>query len=177
MLIKNNPRTDAAAGQAGDSDATSEPIKLRCLMVLTALLAILLSAAAAHPALDDEALDRLLHREPRFAVCIWSPHMPLSVDAVAQVLSAGRALGVPIVAVLDPRADRAYAAAAATAAKLPDDVLRLAQATRLMRADAFQHVPTLVVFAGGSQAGAPIVGYLDAAEYQRRLRERFAEVR
>jgi hypothetical protein len=46
-----------------------------------------------------------------------------------------------------------------------------------MRADAFQHAPAVVVFASGRQAGAPIVGYLDAAEYERRLRLRFAEAR
>ena len=123
------------------------------------------------------ALERLLRESPRFVVCIWSPHMPLSIDAVHQIGEAGRLLGVRVIVVLDPRADREYAAAAAAEARLPPEALRAAQAVTLMRADAFQHSPAIVAFADGRQVGPPIFGFRSAFEYERAIRQRLERMR
>lgn len=142
---------------------------------VTALLALLLSVDVATTAFDDAELERLLRAEARVAVCIWSPHMPLSVEAVTHIQAAGRSIGVHVVAVLDPRADTGYAVLTASDAKLPRSVLRRALATMLQSANAFQHAPTVVTFANGRQTGTPIVGFMDAAGYEYRLRQRFVQ--
>ena len=147
------------------------------MALLATFVALFVSLAADPAVFDDAALERLWRVHPRFVVCIWSPHMPLSIDAVDQVTQAGRALDVGVVVVLDPRADREYAAAAAAEARLPPEALRAARAVTLMRADAFQHSPAIVAFADGRQVGPPIFGFRSAFEYERAIRQRFERMR
>jgi hypothetical protein len=141
-------------------------------MVITALLTLTLGVTGAAP-FDDRALRELLQSEPRFVLCVWSPHMPLSVEAVHELTHAGRALGIRVVPVLDPRADAGYARAAATEARLADSALRPAQASDLLRAGVFDHAPTIIPFANGRQAAPPRPGYLDAVGYEHVLRQAF----
>ena len=141
--------------------------------LVSTLLALLVSLEIGPTRFDDAALERLLRERQRVVVCIWSPHMPLSIDAVHQVTLAARALDVGVVVVLDPRADRAYAATAAVAARLPLEALQAAHALKLLQADAFQHSPAIVAFADGQQAGPPIFGFRTASDYEQAIRQRF----
>src|SRR5688572_9114480 len=89
-------------------------------MHITTILALTMLFGAAPVPLDDAALEHLLRTERRFVLCVWSPHMPLSVDAVHALIRAGRKLDVPVVPLLDPRADLTFARTTAAAAGLPD---------------------------------------------------------
>lgn len=142
-------------------------------MLMTTLLALALGITAVEP-FDDVALEQLLRAERQFVLCVWSPHMPLSVEAVREVTRAGKLLGVPVIPILDPRADREYARAALTAAGLPETAMRAAEARELMRPGVFEHAPTIVVFADGRQVGSARPGYLDAAGYEHVLRQALA---
>jgi hypothetical protein len=142
-------------------------------MLITVLLTLNVSVAAVD-AFDDAALEQLLRAERQFVLCVWSPHMPLSVEAVRDVTRAGKALGIPVIPILDPRADRDYARTALTAAGLPETAMRVAQARELMRPGVFEHAPTIVMFADGQQTGSARPGYLDAAGYEYVLRQTFA---
>jgi hypothetical protein len=143
-------------------------------MHITTILALTVLFGADPVPLDDAALEHLLRTERRFVLCVWSPHMPLSVDAVHGLIRVGRTLDVPVVPLLDPRSDLAFARTTAAAAGLPDGAMRLATSTRLMSAGAFNHAPTIVAFADGRQASAPRPGYLDEAGYEYFLRQLFA---
>jgi len=145
------------------------------LLAATATAAGVIAGSAHSQVFDDEALDDLLRTEPRFAVCVWSPHMPLSVDAVHESVRAAAALRVRVISVLDPRADARYAASIASSAGLPPESLRVAHAVRLLEADAFQHAPTVVAFANGHQAGTAIRGYMNAEAYVDVLTRRFEQ--
>lgn len=139
-------------------------------MLITTLLALSVRVAAVE-SFDDAAFEQLLRAERQFVLCVWSPHMPLSVEAVREVTRAGKVLGIPVIPILDPRADRAYARAALAAAGLPETAMRVAEARELMRPGVFEHAPTIIVFADGQQQGAARPGYLDAAGYEYVLRQ------
>jgi hypothetical protein len=143
-------------------------------MHIATLLTLMLSLPGGAAPFDDAAMEHLLRTERRFVLCLWSPHMPLSVEAVHEVMRAAKALGVPVIPLLDPRADRAYARSVATAAQLPEAAMRIAEPTASMPPEVFHHAPTIVVFANGRQAGPVRPGYLDAAGYEHLLRNLFA---
>jgi hypothetical protein len=148
-----------------------------CFFALTGIGAAP-SAASRHEyvdVFDDAALDQLSATNERFVICLWSPHMPLSVDAVTEVTRAGQATGVPVFPVLDPGSDRAYARSTASQASLNPMALRPAYAATLARLGLFQHAPTIVGFVRGRAAAAPRPGYMDAAGYEHVLRAWFAE--
>jgi hypothetical protein len=125
-----------------------------------------------HANFDDVALEALLRKDGVAVICIWSPHMPLSVEAVHEVAEIGKALNVAVVPVMDPRSDRRYARTVAAEAQLPKSALRPATSLRLLRADAFQHTPTIVVFADGQQQGSAITGFRARDEYERLIQLR-----
>jgi hypothetical protein len=141
--------------------------------LLAARLACAVPQSLDDPDFNDADLDRLLRTERRFVLYVWSPHMPLSVDGVHEAIRAGRALGVPVLPLLDPRADRTYAKSTAAAANLPSHALRVARSAELLRRDMFHHAPTVIAFADGRQAGPVRPGYFDAAGYEHLLRRLF----
>jgi hypothetical protein len=142
-------------------------------MLSAALVACAVPVALDDPAFTDADLDRLLRTEQRFVLYVWSPHMPLSVEGVHEAIRAGHALGIPVVPLLDPRADRTYARSAAAAASLPSHALRVARSAELIRREVFHHAPTVIAFAHGRQAGPVRPGYFDGAGYEHLLRRLF----
>ena len=144
-------------------------------IVLASMLATPFAASRDSGPFDDAALNQLRITNQQFVLCIWSPHMPLSIDAVKELTRAGRTVGVAVFPILDARSDPAYARSAATGAGLPDGSLRAAESAELARIGVFQHAPTIVGFANGRQAAPPRPGYLDAAGYEFILRRWFNE--
>ena len=121
----------------------------------------------AAPALTDAGLAALLTATGSGVILIWSPHMPLSVDAHAHVAAAANALGVPLTTLLDPGADVDYARVAAARAGLPTTALRTFDSTVLAAHHATLHAPSVLVYADAQPVGVAVPGYRDAAGYAR----------
>lgn len=122
-------------------------------------------APADPPRFDDDALVERLSRTPRGVIYVWSPHMPLSVDAIPALTAAAAAQGLAVDLVLDPAADRAFAARVAAAHALPAPSLRVADAIELSFRDVLVHAPTAIVYAFGAFAGDAYPGGHTADEY------------
>ena len=121
--------------------------------------------SAPPPAFSDADLAAVLASGARGVLYLWSPHMPLSVDGHAAVAAAARARGLTVEALLDPAADRAFAAAQAAARGLPASAVRVADAVELQFRELTLHAPSAAVFAGGRLVGPVLRGYRTADEY------------
>ncbi len=117
------------------------------------------------PRFDDDDLQRLVAGHGRGVIYLWSPHMPLSVDGFRAVRAAAEARGLAVHAVLDPAADRAFAAASLAAAGLPATALRVADSVELTFRDVVLHAPSIQAYGGGHLRGSAFPGYHSAEEY------------
>jgi hypothetical protein len=121
--------------------------------------------AAPPPSFTDGDLARRLDPPSRGVLYLWSPHMPLSVDGYAEVARAASARGLAVEPLLDPQANRDFAAATAAARGLPASALRVVDAVELQFRELSLHAPSAAVFAGGRLVGEPLRGYRTADEY------------
>lgn len=112
----------------------------------------------------DSDLAALL-RDGRGVVYVWSPHMPLSVDAIGPLSSAAAAEGLAVTLLLDPAADIAFATRIATERALPAAALRSVDSVELQFRDVLVHAPTVQVYAGSRLVGSPYPGGHTADEY------------
>jgi len=117
------------------------------------------------PRFDDDDLRRLVQGNGRGVIYLWSPHMPLSVDGFRSLRAAADARGLAVHAVLDPAADRAFAAASLTAAGLSATALRVADSVELTFRDLVLHAPSVQVYGGGQLRGSAFPGYHSPEEY------------
>lgn len=117
------------------------------------------------PRFTDADLSARLASGARGVVYVWSPHMPLSVDAFAALLQAAQARKLEVDVVLDPAADRALAARVAAERGLPASATRAADSVELQFRDALLHAPTVQAYAGGVLVGSPYPGGHTDAEY------------
>jgi len=124
-------------------------------------------------ALRDDELKTLLSSDGG-VVYLWSPHMPLSVDGHDVVAGLATELGIAFVALLDPRADPAFALSAAREAGLPSAATRSFDSVELTMRQLSLHAPSILVFARGRFAGMALPGYRDADRYRTLIRERMA---
>lgn len=122
-------------------------------------------AQATSPRFTDADLDARVRSGRAGVIYLWSPHMPLSVDAFAALVEAASARGLAVDVVLDPAADRAFASRVATARGLPADAGRVADSIELQFRDVLLHAPTVQAYAGGRLVGPPFPGGHTAAEY------------
>lgn len=115
----------------------------------------------------DAALARLLDAETLPGVSgilyIWSPHMPYSVQGLAEVLALGKRLELTVVPLLDPDADAGLAARVVQARHLPREVLRPMRSNRLLERGVTLHYPTLVLFREGRLLESMLPGYVSPA--------------
>lgn len=132
--------------------------------------------SAPPPAFNDGDLAALLASGAHGVLYLWSPHMPLSVDGFAALVTAARTRGLRLEPLLDPAADRAFATTQAAARGLPTAALRVADAVELQFRELALHAPSAAVFADGRLVGPVLRGYRTADEYSefisRVLRER-----
>lgn len=99
-------------------------------------------------------------------VYLWSPHMPLSVDGVAEVLQAGHDAGVPVEVLLIDHADLEFARREAHRVEMPPSSLRVAHSVELLMRDAQLHAPSLLIFSAG-RVSPVLPGYRNAEGYAR----------
>ncbi len=122
--------------------------------------------AAIAPAFADRDLEALLRRQPRGVLYVWSPHMPLSVDGWRPLQQAASARGLAVEPLLDPQADRAFAAASLTGGGMPATALRVVDSVELQFRELALHAPSIAVFDRGRLTGAGLRGYRTADEYR-----------
>lgn len=120
---------------------------------------------APAPRFSDDDLVSLLRRSSRGVLYLWSPHMPLSVDAYDALVSAARSRGLEVMALLDPAADRVFARASIEGRALPEAALRVADSIELTFRDALVHAPAIQAYANGQLQGSPFPGAHTADEY------------
>lgn len=122
----------------------------------------------------DADLTSLLATHRRGVVYVWSPHMPLSLDAVAVVRRAAEARDAHVTLVLAPGADPRFAREAAASRGWPPDALRVADAVELVFRDVLIHAPAVMAYAGGTVRGSPWPGAHTSEEYAAYLDRVFA---
>jgi hypothetical protein len=110
-------------------------------------------------AYGDSDLIARLARGDRGVFLLWSPHMPLSVDQHAVLAEVARDLGLAVVPLLDPGADRDYAARTARERGLPAEATRPLGGVELLFRGMATHTPSLQVFADGVLVGPVLFGY------------------
>lgn len=120
---------------------------------------------AVEPRFTDTDLSSRLASGARGVVYVWSPHMPLSVDAFTALLEAAKARKLAVDVVLDPAADRAFATRVATARGLPSNATRAADSVELQFRDVLLHAPTVQAYTYGVLVGSPFPGGHTEAEY------------
>ncbi len=133
--------------------------------------------AAAAPRFSDDDLARAMTASTRGVVYMWSPHMPLSVDAYRAIVTAASARGVAVHAVLDPGADRAFAAAERARGGLPPEAVRVADSVELLFRDVLVHAPAVQAWARGRLVGSAFPGAHSADEYGAWLDRMIADAR
>ncbi len=121
--------------------------------------------ALAAPRFSDADLAAALAAAPRGVIYSWSPHLPLSVDGYRAVATAAAARGLAVEMVLDPGADRAFAAASQASGGLPPSALRVADSVELLFRNVHVHAPAVQAWAGGRLVGSAFPGFHSAAEY------------
>lgn len=124
------------------------------------------ASAESGGAFGDADLAALVSDGAAGVIYVWSPHMPLSVDAYRHITRAAKDLNVPLTALLDPAVDPGYARATAETATIPETALRPFRSVELMFRNATVHAPSLLMYAHGRMLGLAVPGYRDAAGYR-----------
>ena len=109
----------------------------------------------------DAALAERLRLGDTGVILLWSPHMPLSVDAYEVLQNLTEEMGIGLVAMLDPASDTAYARTVALERRMPSGALRPLGGIELVFRGITTHAPSIQVFAEGRFAGPVVPGYRD----------------
>jgi hypothetical protein len=117
----------------------------------------------------DAALRTRLAAGDAGVILVWSPHMPLSVDALQLLPQVTADLALAFVPVLDPLASGAYAREVVTSRRLPSAALQTLASIELAFRGMTTHAPSMQLFAGGALVGPVVFGYRDAAGYRQIL--------
>ena len=139
---------------------------IRRLAVLSVLLTLSMSPRANDgTVLTDVEVDAILDAGSAGVFYAWSPHMPLSVDGLREIIAAGEQLDVLVVPVLSPHANVAYARDRLQDRGLPGTYLRMNDSVELVNRDLFLHAPAIIVFSGGEFVSPVLPGLRRADDY------------
>ena len=114
----------------------------------------------------DDALAERLSRGDTGVILLWSPHMPLSVDAYAVLDALTREMGIALVAILHPAADSAYARSVALERAMPASSLLPLSGIELAFRGITTHAPSIQAFAGGRLQGPVVPSHRDPAGFR-----------
>lgn len=164
---------DVTLRRVTDSDLTEVMWSDQCVPSTTTTTRQ--TSAAAR--FTDADLRRAIAAQPRGLLYVWSPHMPLSVEGVAQARFMAERRGLSLIVLLDPAANEALARSVAAQHAWPPDTVLVADSTELRFRDVLVHAPTLQAFAGGRLVGSAFPGHHSSEEYAAYLDRIFATVR
>jgi hypothetical protein len=119
-----------------------------------------------HHVLTDDDVEQILAGGEAGVFYAWSPHMPLSVDGLGEILAAGERLGISVTPVLSSHANVEYARDRAGRADLPDGIFRRCLSVELEKRDFNVHAPAVLVFNDGRFISPVIPGFRYAADYE-----------
>jgi len=134
----------------------------------------MLAKAADVVPLTDPEVKAVLDRGSPGVFYAWSPHMPLSVDGLAEIIAAGESLDLVVIPVLSGHANVDYARDRIEGRELPETVLRQSESGELIKRDLFLHAPAILIFDGGKFVSPVLPGFRYAADYEQ-LIGRFLE--
>ena len=139
----------------------------RQLLALWLLIVFMMPARADDSGvLADEDVNSILQRGSPGVFYAWSPHMPLSVDGLREIIEVGERLDLIVVPVLSSHSNAAYAREQIAGMGLPDSVLRQGRSTVLVSLDLFVHAPAIVIFDNGRFVSPVLPGFRYAADYE-----------
>ncbi len=116
--------------------------------------------------LTDEEVKAILADAPAGVFYAWSPHMPLSVDGLHEILAAGQRLEIPVTPVLSDHANSRYARERASGLQLPDGAFRTSHSVELEMRDFNVHAPAILIYSDGRFVSPVIPGFRYAADYE-----------
>ena len=138
----------------------------RLRILATGLLVVCTFGVRAGDLLTDEEVSAILERGTPGVFYAWSPHMPLSVDGLAEILTAGETLDLTVIPVLSTHANVGWARDRNGERDLPESVLRQARSSELVGRDLFVHAPAILIFDGGRFVSPVLPGFRYAADYE-----------
>jgi hypothetical protein len=100
-------------------------------------------------------------------VFVWSPHMPCSVKGLHSIQKTAEVMHLPLIALLDPASNRAFAKKLAQKEKFPDTVLRTVDSMELLLRGMTQYLPSVQIFSNQVMQGPVFRGFQDNTNYQR----------
>jgi hypothetical protein len=133
-------------------------------------------APASQGSFTDDDARRLVGGEQRGIVFVWSPHMPLSVEAFHTVAEVARRMGMSFTPLRDPMSDAVYAATVAREADLPRGALRTFTSVELTFRQLSLHAPAVLVYDHGRFSGLAVPGYREAAGFEAAISERLRSI-
>lgn len=92
-------------------------------------------------------------------IFLWSPYMSVSLRGLKEIKPVADSLGLRIIPILDPRADRKTAQDALKKFRIQDVPLRKLASQDLYRRGMTLHYPTMLFFTNGKLYPAPRYGY------------------
>jgi hypothetical protein len=114
---------------------------------------------------DSELAADLAENDGVLVVFLWSPHMPISVDAYFEIADACRALSLPLRAVTDPSSDPGYVLRVASSREIPAEARAPLASAELLFRDLAVHAPSVLVFSPNGVT-APLPGFRDRKAYR-----------
>ena len=134
------------------------------MLVLLTFIASFAHADENAP-LTDVEVTAILERGSPGVFYAWSPHMPLSVDGLKEIISAGEQLDVMVMPVLSPHANVEYARDRLADRLLPEELLRESESPELVKRDLFLHAPAILVFDDGEFVSPVLPGLRRSDDY------------
>ncbi len=116
--------------------------------------------------LTDNEVEAILADRHAGVFYAWSPHMPLSVDGLHEIFTAGERLDILVTPVLSSHANIGYARDRTAGLNLPDTVFRSSHSIELEMRDFNVHAPAILVFQGGRFVSPVIPGFRYAEDYE-----------
>jgi hypothetical protein len=115
--------------------------------------------------ISDGEVSAILDRGTPGLFYAWSPHMPLSVDGLKEIIAAGKQLDVLVLPVLSPHANVDYARDRLRDRGLPAGLLRQSESAELVKQDLFLHAPAIIIFDEGEFVSPVLPGLRRADDY------------
>lgn len=136
-------------------------------LMATCILSMAVHAVASGEAaaVSDADVSAILEREPQGVFYAWSPHMPLSVDGLREILVAGERLDITVIPLLSSHSNSNYARDRIHGRGLPESVLRQGRSPLLIERDLFVHAPAILIFAEGGFVSPVLPGFRYANDY------------
>lgn len=117
--------------------------------------------------LSDQELNSFLEKNEKGIVFVWSPHMPCSVKGLHAIQKTAEVMQLPLLALLDPASNLAFAKKLARKEKFQESTLRPVRSLELILRGMTNYPPALQVFSQKAFRGPVFRGFQDNTNYQR----------